>query len=263
VSKKRSSAWARDTAETVVDTAGLADASSHVVYALTDSLTGEVRYVGHTSIGLVERLTRHLDFARTGKAWRVSQWLRDAHYEIGVTVLESDPVDLYACEKAWIARLIADGLDLTNCALVDFTPSPEHREAITAFNRRRFADPAERARVGDRMRGRQQTPEVKEKLRALNLGRRPADVIRERMSAENLGKPKSPEHREKIALAAKRRGAQVRGLPAKKLAPEAVREIRKLYAAGDCVQRELAERFGVSGPTISGVVNRRRYADVA
>lgn len=45
-----------------------------------------------------------------------------------------------------------------------------------------------------------------------------------------------------------------------KLSDAATEEIRRLWATGGILQRELAARFGVSQPTISEIVNRRRRA---
>lgn len=48
-----------------------------------------------------------------------------------------------------------------------------------------------------------------------------------------------------------------------KLTADQVREIRDQYAAGEISQSRLAERFGVSLPTISGIVTRRYWRSVA
>ncbi len=48
-----------------------------------------------------------------------------------------------------------------------------------------------------------------------------------------------------------------------KLTAQAVREIRRLYAAGAANQYELAARFGVSQPAIGMIVRRRNWRHVA
>ena len=56
---------------------------------------------------------------------------------------------------------------------------------------------------------------------------------------------------------------QNRNKRSNKLDPTKVREIRALYGAGDHLQRELAEQFGVSESQIGRVVNRERWATSA
>ncbi|WP_165612865.1 hypothetical protein [Mycolicibacterium fortuitum] len=46
------------------------------------------------------------------------------------------------------------------------------------------------------------------------------------------------------------------------LTPEAVREIRRMYATGDYSQKELAQRFGVSGKSVCHIVHRKTWANV-
>ena len=48
-----------------------------------------------------------------------------------------------------------------------------------------------------------------------------------------------------------------------KLTEGDVIEIRRLYTAGDCSQRKIAEAFGVSQPMISDIVNRKTWKHVA
>lgn len=47
-----------------------------------------------------------------------------------------------------------------------------------------------------------------------------------------------------------------------KLTDSAVREIRELYASGTVLQRDLAQRFGISQTTINMVVNRKAWKHI-
>jgi Autographiviridae HNH endonuclease len=49
----------------------------------------------------------------------------------------------------------------------------------------------------------------------------------------------------------------------RKLGPDEVREIRDRYAAGDVLQRELADEFGVSQRAISMIVLRQKWEVVS
>lgn len=46
------------------------------------------------------------------------------------------------------------------------------------------------------------------------------------------------------------------------LTPEQVVEIRRRYATGAVTQRQLAAEYGISEPTVSVVVNRKRWKDI-
>lgn len=61
------------------------------------------------------------------------------------------------------------------------------------------------------------------------------------------------------------RGRSLRGeqQPSAKLTEDAVREIRRLHAAGDVTLAELAKRFGVARATVSGVILGYRWVHVA
>jgi hypothetical protein len=52
-------------------------AETHIVYGLFDPRTGELRYVGRTSVGASRRLSAHLTAAkRKGRRTRVANWVR-------------------------------------------------------------------------------------------------------------------------------------------------------------------------------------------
>jgi NADH:ubiquinone oxidoreductase subunit C len=48
---------------------------------------------------------------------------------------------------------------------------------------------------------------------------------------------------------------------AARLTPTDVKEIRRLYATGEYLQRELAKMFGVTAPHISRIVTKTRWED--
>jgi len=62
-----------------------------------------------------------------------------------------------------------------------------------------------------------------------------------------------------------RAGRQARGSRCKRssLTDETVSEIRRLYAGGGILQRELAARFGVSQPMVGYIVRRTWWRHVA
>lgn len=80
------------------------------VYAIVDSLLGDVVYVG-SSVEMSRRWRAHFDGStHLGK----SQWLRQGDAEL--RVLETAPADkLPTVEQAWTRKLLADGHSLRWC----------------------------------------------------------------------------------------------------------------------------------------------------
>lgn len=181
------------------------------IYGLVDPVSGEVRYVGRTSKTPQERLTRHIWKAREkgeSSDLYVSRWIRSVGYAIGVCVLEVDPADPREAERRWVDELRAGGAQLTNLTQggegappAGFLLSAEQRAKISAANRVRWADPAERAKLAERNRqgvtgfkGRKHSPETRERIGA-------------RFRGIPIGPP-SPEARKRMSDAAKRRCAR-------------------------------------------------------
>lgn len=75
--------------------------------------------------------------------------------------------------------------------------------------------------------------------------------------AENVAwKTRAENERDKVAHGTSNRGARQHQA---KLTDEDVREIRRMAAAG-CLQVQMMERFKISQPTVSEIVNRRKWA---
>ena len=94
--------------------------------------------------------------------------------------------------------------------------TPQGLKNITAGNRRKWADPAARAKVSATLSGRARPPEVINKIRASHVARaargekpswRPplSPEARAKISASLKGRPKSPETRAKLSAALKGR----------------------------------------------------------
>jgi DNA-binding XRE family transcriptional regulator len=61
---------------------------------------------------------------------------------------------------------------------------------------------------------------------------------------------------------AKGRGYSKKGITRAKLSESNVVDILRLYATGECTKDELADRFGVSRPTINGIVRGRFWKHI-
>lgn len=199
--KRRWSRSSEGMALEMLEAAGFDDRHCAIVYGLFDPDTDEIRYVGCCANGLGYRLTRHLYFAQTGKHWRISQWIRDLDFRIGVRVLAVDPPNPKVLELEWIHRLREQGTDLTN--YVGGPTTETQKRAATAANNRRWADPDRRRRLAESNR-RGETG---------FKGRRHSVETRGKISAAQKGIPKGPasdETRERMSEAAKERCSRVK-----------------------------------------------------
>jgi hypothetical protein len=170
IRKRRWAVIDESRAKEALERSGQIDLDGCVVYALLDS-SRAIRYVGCTEKGLEYRLIRHLGFARQGKPWRVSTWLRSVEYEITVQVLAHNPPNEKALELAWIHWVREEGEPLVNYKGTPATK--EHRAKITAANLRRWADPKRREHLAEQNRqgitgmlGRRHSLETRERIGA-------------------------------------------------------------------------------------------------
>lgn len=202
------------------------------IYLLSDSTTGEVRYVGKT-INPEKRLREHIRRART-KSENVRRTHNDnwinALLSVGVepslVCLETgEGIDTWQeAEKRWIAYYREQGCDLVNIkeggnGSSDRRTSEETRALISEKLRGRPVSEETRRRISEANKGKKRTPEVVEAQAAVLRGRkrdpdavaRTADKVRgqkrteeqrQRMSVAQRGKrmpPHSPERRAELA----------------------------------------------------------------
>ena len=68
-------------------------------------------------------------------------------------------------------------------------------------------------------------------------------------------------HKENIAdaIAKTRMGGERSGIPHRKLSPEQVIEIGRLYATGEYTYRSLSKQFGIGFNTVAGIVQGNRW----
>lgn len=192
---------------------------SGFIYTLSDPLTGRVRYVGKTCQRPVRRLRHHVSTAKNQRNHR-EKWI----LSLGVppwlivvqTVVSGSHEDIAQAERYWIARLRADGCDLTNQTIGgEGTPgrkaSSETRAKMSAsqmgnhYARGCKRSPATRAllsaqKIGNKHSlGLKRSPETRARMSAAHMGKKYA-----------LGTVCSPETKAKIGAANKIRAAQRR-----------------------------------------------------
>ena len=174
------------------------------IYTLSDPRTTAVRYVGVT-FRRKARMHEHISHAvRGGNTYR-DRWIRSlitAGIRPFYQVIQAGQGEGWEeAERHWIAhyRLCAK---LVNCTdggegLPGYVPTPELRQKWSAM---RAGVPYAPGRVPP-MRGKNHTPEAREKIRATSLGRRHTPTSKAKLSAAHTGKRLTPEHRAKLSVA--------------------------------------------------------------
>jgi len=184
-------------------------ASKFIVYALIDSRTNSVRYVGKSSDGLA-RPRRPSSYLRNSKT-HCANWIRQlqaAGLIYSVAVLETQPTGANLCcrERWWKAFGDAWGCTLTN--LTDGgegTPgrvvSAATRTKMSAALRGRPLAAATRAKLSVAQRGRTLSLEVCTKIGVASRGHIVTPETRAKMSAVQRGRMRSQETRVKNSVA--------------------------------------------------------------
>lgn len=169
-----------------------------VIYALTEPGGGAVRYVGHTTQPLAERLGGHISAAKTGASRPVCLWivgLLDGDERPGIRVLEklSASDDWQEREQAWISQYRSGEslLNLTAGGLgwLGHTHSAEERAKIGAAHRGKTISLCQRQKQSAAMGGRRLSKETRQKISDAMAGREFPAETRARISAAKLGRP--------------------------------------------------------------------------
>lgn len=144
-----------------------------MVYGLSSSEDGRIRYVGQTVGPLRRRLSHHLYKAKNERNHR-GTWISSVvrrGFGLAMVVLETG-AEPHVAEQRWIAKLRGEGNALVN--------STDGGLGSLGFRK----SDAER-----------------ERIRAMHLGKPKTAEHRDKISMALLGKPKHPDHVEKSAAA--------------------------------------------------------------
>jgi len=178
--------------------------SRFLVYALADPRSGDIRYIGRSSSGLIRPR------AHTGKTALLegnykARWIRKI-LSIGlrpsiVVLNEYDTQDqLPDAEQAWIAFGRGCGWRLTNATdggegSVGLVTSDDAKRKLSEARKGKPLSAEHRAAIGRSMIGRRLGPESREKIRLSKVGkRRPPHVI-EALRIANTGRHLSMDRR--------------------------------------------------------------------
>lgn len=183
------------------------------IYALTDPLTKQVRYIGKSN-DPKRRLAHHVNY--DGPNTHFNRWIkRLAQYGFKpiLEILDEVPIDGWEQhERRWIAYGRESGLPLINIADGGQQPplNDEIRAKLSAIRRsrpgpnlgKRLTEEWKR-RVALAGIGRRHTQESKAKISAALLGRRPSEASILKNVEKHRGKRASEESRAKMSLARK------------------------------------------------------------
>lgn len=177
--------------------------SNFVIYGHADPRSGELRYIGQTSVGSV-RQRRHV-FDSRRRATHHATWIRSLPARVGqlpfdVVILEEfDSAELLNdAESEWILAARAVGVRLTNhtdggAGARGYKPTREAIEKTAAFNRGRKRPTHVVARLIEFHTGRVRSDEARARMRAAHASRSAESNEKNRRS--HLGKKATPEER--------------------------------------------------------------------
>lgn len=220
------------------------------IYALTDPVTNEIRYVGKAD-DPKDRFYHHVGTARRSTSNHKGAWIRgllNAGIKPGLIILEEVSKDNWEeAEKRHIAEQSKNG------KLLNVSPGGEGREA--GFRHSELT----RAKIGAASKGNHHAKGRKysEEERKSRSDYRHSDETKAKMSARRMGHSTPEVTRQKIRM-----GNFISGSKRSKLTEEQVRCIRNEYAEGNVTMDKLHQRYGISLERVHSIIHRKAFAHV-
>lgn len=180
------------------------------IYGLSDPRTGELRYVGKTTMTLRRRLNAHVGHCTPPTDAR-ERWLAEllaAGLRPECFCIEEVEGDGREEEEHYIASLRLAGCDLFNVNKGARLPMSA-RAAISVRHSLRRHSPETRAKISAANARRETDWAQIERLRAMNIGRPLSQEHRQALSRASKGKAKPAEHRAAIKAALTARYAEL------------------------------------------------------
>lgn len=249
------------------------DSTKSGVYKITCTANGKA-YIG-SALDILRRWRKHRLDASRGQHKNIR--IQNAWNKYGASVFvfevmeHCEPQKLVEREQFWM-----DSLDVTNpdkgfnikllaYSSLGLKSSPETRAKLSealkgkpAHNKGKKPSPETIAKIVAKTTGSKRTPEARARMSAAQKGKHSCPPeVRARISASLTGKKQSPETIEKHKLA--QRGEKN---ASSKLTEGQVLAIRKRFAEGGILQRELAEQFNVTQVMISRIILRAAWKHI-
>ena len=168
-------------------------AIKHIIYALTDPETADVRYIGRSSSGMKRPLSYNVDSMARNK---------DGSWKRNTRVFH------------WVRSVLARGMKV-DCVVLEYRPPEivdknetnkwldDHEKKAISHYRGIFARLTNLTDGGEGITGCSATPERKAKIGAANKGKRRSSEQKALMSASAKIRCNDPEYRKKISAAHK------------------------------------------------------------
>lgn len=211
---------------------------NYKIYALINTISNEIRYIGLTKNSLNARLSKHLrDKYKTYK----TNWINSNKPNIGIILIEENiRTKEEACSREifYISKLKEEGYKLVNTTnggdgWFHTSLSKKHRENISKNH-------ANVSGENNPMYGKKHTDAVKNFSKILNSGRKHSE--------------------DTILFFSKTRTGS--GNQNSLLNEKLVLEIRELFKTGCYSKKELSNIFGVKPPAIYKIVNRLTWKHI-
>ncbi|WP_432734708.1 NUMOD3 domain-containing DNA-binding protein [Ralstonia solanacearum] len=213
------------------------------IYELRDPRSGEVRYIGKTSMLLCQRLSGHMQCNQKTHSGRwiaslVALGLRPTIH----LVEECDRESWAQRERFWIAHHRSIGTRLTNISEGGdghdgFNTSLTTREKLSAANNGKKRSPEFSAKLSAAMKGRVRSDEQRQKLSMALAGRVVSEETRKKLSAALKGRKKPPRTEDHCLKIAEKARGRVRSQEAK----AAVSAKLKAYASTPEGRKKLSD----------------------
>jgi hypothetical protein len=200
-----------------------------IVYGLTSTEDGQIRYIGQTIKPLNKRLRSHIDGAKRGGTWPVAKWIRKVIRQVFTVQIvplvetaiwndtEIETIAVYLAQGAKLLNATNGGQNPVGLVFSEETrrkmsdaakrrwSGPEARTILAEIARQAWTDPDYRAHMSAQLKARLGTPGARARLSA-QISRAWQDPdLQPRFKAAAKKRAKVPSFRRKISEATKRR----------------------------------------------------------
>lgn len=252
--------------------------SAGVIYMLT--FADGRKYIGQT-IDLPARIRRHRTASNTGKNVHVSKAWTEMGSPVVEIICKAEAHELDSLEQKFIAQhntLFPSGFNRNTGGKRGALACQETCELKSDANKRRYEDPAERERTRQSTLQRYRDPVERQKASATQKSRYQSQSARDKTSAAMKKVGARPEEQQRKSIASRALWADQayrKNLLAAKLiaAPKGencswakvtsaiVKTIRVERAQGMPLSK-LANKYGISEASVSGIANRKTWKHV-
>jgi hypothetical protein len=199
-----------------------------IVYGLTSSEDGQIRYIGQTTKPLRRRLREHITSAQRGGMWPIAKWIRKVirqGFEVQITPLvesaiwdesEIETITTYLAQGAKLLNATNGGKGFVGMVFTEDTrrkmseaakrrlSAPEAKKILAEIARKAWTDPVYRQRKITEAKARLSTPEARARLSEQSRRAFQDSDVRQRQRAGATAAAQQPSLRERRRAIAQR-----------------------------------------------------------